>query len=238
MNNNNLLIRYDQDLRLRMIYPDARKEITDDVVRYVRRAPGTNQVAFTFAHEGELERVIAQQLDYFVPMRQPVTWRVYAHDHLPGLGEKLVERDFLPEAAPREVLVLDVRQAPPDPLAPAPEEVRPLTTQQVLRQALGVVDNSLLRERLSLHFSVPGYLSVYAAYRHDRPDSVAWTYFPHGQFAALSAGSASNVPLLAARVREVRERGYPYALVEADPRDRPVFEAAGFRPLTTLHEYR
>ena len=95
MNNNNLLIRYDQDLRLRMIYPDARKEITDDVVRYVRRAPGTNQVAFTFAHEGELERVIAQQLDYFVPMRQPVTWRVYAHDHLPGLGEKLVERDFL-----------------------------------------------------------------------------------------------------------------------------------------------
>ncbi|HMD82177.1 MAG TPA: hypothetical protein VKE92_12755, partial [Anaerolineales bacterium] len=77
MNRKNLLVRFDKDLRLRMMYPEARKEITKDVVRFVRHAPGMNLVGFTFANEPELDRVIDQQLEYFVPMKQPFTWKVY-----------------------------------------------------------------------------------------------------------------------------------------------------------------
>src|SRR5688500_19677054 len=69
MNIKNLLVQYDKALRLRMMYPEARKEITKDVVRFVRNAPGMNFIGFTFANEPELERVIDQELEYFVPMR-------------------------------------------------------------------------------------------------------------------------------------------------------------------------
>src|SRR5688500_7616610 len=82
MNKNNLLIRYDKDLRLRIMYPEARKEITNNVVRFVRKAPGMNFVSFTFANETKLHEVIHQEVDYFLPLDQPFTWKVYDHDLL------------------------------------------------------------------------------------------------------------------------------------------------------------
>ena len=75
MERQNILVKYDKDLRLHVLYPEARKEITSDVVRFVRQAPGMNFVAFTFANERNLNRVIANELSYFSPMAQPFTWR-------------------------------------------------------------------------------------------------------------------------------------------------------------------
>ena len=71
MMKHNILVKYDKDLRLRILYPEARKEITGDVVRFVRHAPSMNFVSFTFANEENLERVIDQELEYFAPMAQP-----------------------------------------------------------------------------------------------------------------------------------------------------------------------
>ena len=87
MNKNNLLVRYDKDLRLRIMYPEARREITDNVVRFVRKAPGMNFVSFTFANESKLHQVIHQEVDYFLPLDQPFTWKVYDHDLLPSLKD-------------------------------------------------------------------------------------------------------------------------------------------------------
>src|SRR5512133_2669944 len=89
MNNNNLLVQYDKDLRLRIRYPEARKEITKDVVRLIRKAPGMNVVAFTFANEAKLHNVIHGAVEYFTPMNQPFTWKVYDHDLLPNLKDEL-----------------------------------------------------------------------------------------------------------------------------------------------------
>ena len=58
MTTENLLVQYDKDLRIRIAYPEARKEITRDVVRIIRNAPGMNVVAFTFANEKKLHDVI------------------------------------------------------------------------------------------------------------------------------------------------------------------------------------
>lgn len=73
MNRNNLLARYDKELRVHMQYPEARREVTGDVVRFIRKAPGMNFVSFTFANEPDLDRVIDKELEYFVPMNQPFT---------------------------------------------------------------------------------------------------------------------------------------------------------------------
>ena len=252
MNKKNLLIRYDKDLRLRMMYPEARKEITREVVRFVRNAPGMNLVGFTFAHEPELEHVIDQQLEYFVPMRQPITWKVYDHDYLPSLGEKLIMREFIRDAEPRAVMVLNLRSATPGLFVAEEADVRRISTQNELKDVSHVLDeinsgdNSLLKERLNLHMKVPGYLSIYAAYTDNQPVSIAWTYFPHGHFAALSAGSTItgkqqqglHASLLSTRLREIRERGYPYAVVEANAMSRPGFEEYGFKQLTTVQSYQ
>ncbi|HET9908546.1 MAG TPA: hypothetical protein VFQ23_17990 [Anaerolineales bacterium] len=247
MNRKNLLVKYDKEMRLRMMYPEARKEITSDVVRFVRTAPGMNLVGFTFAVEPELERVIDQQLDYFVPMRQPFTWKVYDHDHLPSLGEKLTKREFIREEDPRAVMVFNLRNTPSQLSLSEEDDVRRISTQNELMDLIHVVDevysgdNSLLKQRLHSHMNVPGYLSVYAAFEGNQPVSIAWTYFPYGQFAALSAGhqdERSYLSLLTARLSEIRERGYRYAVLETSPTTQPNYEAHGFNQLTTVRNYQ
>jgi hypothetical protein len=96
-----------------------------------------------------------------------------------------------------------------------------------------------------MHLQVPGYLSVYVAYMSDQPASVAWTYFPRGQFATLFAGSTIDqyrkkglyTALLAKRIQEIRERGYHFAVVETGSMSRPIVAKHGFQHLTTVHDF-
>ena len=251
MNTQKLLVQYDKDLRLRIQYPEARKEITKDVVRIIRRSPGMNAVAFTFANESKLHDVIHREMDYFAPLKQPFTWKVYDHDMLPSLDEQLSDHGFVPDDEAADVMVLDVENAAPYLFEPARLDIRCIGDVAGLKDVISVLDqvwgghNAWVNERLGLHLSVPGYLSVYVAYVEDQPASVAWTYFPGGHFATLFAGS--TIPpyrkqglytaLLSTRLKEIRERGYPYAVVETGPMSQPIVAKHGFQHLTTVHDF-
>jgi hypothetical protein len=251
MNRNNLLVRYDKDLRLRIMYPEALKEITDNVVRFVRTAPGMNFVSFTFANESRLHQAIHQELDYFAPLDQPLTWKVYDHDLLPNLKDQLLEHGFTPDDDPAAVMVLNVRQAPALPHQNVQAEIRRIDNVDGLKDVIYVLDkvwgghNTWVNDRLGRHLEIPGYLSVYAAYVNDMPASIAWTYFPRGQFATLFAGSTIAeyrrrglyTSLLNTRLKEIRARGYRYAVVEAGAMSKPIVEKHGFQQLTTVHDY-
>jgi GNAT superfamily N-acetyltransferase len=97
-----------------------------------------------------------------------------------------------------------------------------------------------------MHLQFPGYLSIYAAYIENQPASVAWTYFPKGHFATLFGGSTLAAhrgkglytSLLAVRLKEIRERGYPFAVVEAGDMSRPIAVKNGFQHLTTVWDYQ
>lgn len=259
MNKDRLLVRYDKDLRMRMMYPEARREITGEVVRFIRPAPGMNVVAFTFANERQLHNVIHQELEYFAPMNQPFTWKVYDHDLLPSLKDALRSHDFVEDDEPADVMVLDLDRAPAHLFqaayrAPGTEgtAIRRITTVDGLKDVIHVLnsvygnDNSWVNTRLGMHLQIPGYLSVYVAYWNDRPASVAWTYFPRGHFATLFAGSTIAqyrkqglyTSLLATRLREIRERGYPFAAVEAGAMSKPIVAKHGFQHLTTVWDYK
>lgn len=251
MNRNNLLVRYDKDLRLRIMYPEARKEITKDVVRIIRKAPGMNVVAFTFANEARLDSVIDRELDYLIPMNQPLTWKVYDHDLLPSLKDKLTSRGFVGDNDPADVMVLDVKHAPALSSQPIAADIRRIDTVEGLKDIIYVLDrvwgghNTWVNERLGRHLEIPGYVSVYAAYVKDQPASIAWTYFPRGQFATLFAGSTIQqyrrqglyTSILATRLNEIRERGYRFAVVEAGAMSKPIVAKHGFQHLTTVHDY-
>jgi hypothetical protein len=251
MNTNHLLVQYDKDLRLRISYPEARKEITDNVVRFVRRAPGMNFVSFTFANESRIHQVIHQELDYFCPLNQPFTWKVYDHDLLPNLKSELIEHGFAPDDDPAAVMVLDVRNAPASPARPVQADIRRIDSVDGLRDVIYVLDkvwgghNTWVNDRLGAHLRTPGYLSVYVAYVDDEPASIAWTYFPRGQFATLFAGSTISeyrrrglyTSLLETRLNEIRDRGYRYAVVEAGSMSKPIVAKHGFQQLTTVYDY-
>jgi GNAT superfamily N-acetyltransferase len=250
MNKNNLLVRYDKDLRLRIMYPEARKEITNDVVRFIRKAPGMNFVAFTFANERQLDHVIDNELEYFAPMHQPFTWKVYEHDLLPSLEEKLLSRGFISDSGDA-VMVLDVKNTPASLLQPITADIRRIKTLEGFKDVIHVLDqvwgghNTWVNDRLGAHLQIPGYLSVYAAYVKAQPAAIAWTYFPRGHFASLFAGSTIAeyrkqglyTSLLATRLKEIRERGYRFAVVEAGAMSKPIVAKHGFQQLTTVCDY-
>jgi GNAT superfamily N-acetyltransferase len=251
MNKKNLLVRYDKDLRLRIDYPEARKEITRDVVRIIRQAPGMNVVSFTFANENKLHQVIHREVEYFLPMAQPFTWKVYDHDLLPNLKDELLTHGFSPDEDPAAVMVLDVKHAPAPPHDAVPADIRRIDTVTALQDVIYVLDkvwgghNTWVNDRLGNHLQVPGYLSVYAAYVNDAPASIAWTYFPRGQFATLFAGSTIAeyrkqglyTSLLETRLNEIRSRGYRYAVVEAGTMSKPIVAKHGFQHMTTVYDY-
>jgi hypothetical protein len=237
------------------MYPEARKEITRDVVRLIRKAPGMNVVAFTFANEAKLHDVIHREVDYFTPLNQPFTWKVYDHDLLPNLKDELASHGFERDEDPADVMVLDVKRAPSTLLKPSKIDIRLVTDAYGLKDVIYVLDNvwgghnAWVNERLGAHLQVPGYLSVYVAYMNAgkvrKPAAVAWTYFPHGQFATLFAGSTIAgyrrqglyTSLLARRIQEIRERGYHFAVVETGSMSKPIVAKHGFQHLTTVHDF-
>ena len=251
MNKNSILTTYDKDLRLHIMYPEARREVNGDVVRFIRRAPGMNFVSFTFATEKQLDRVIGREVEYFVPMNQPFTWKVFDHDLLPSLASKLAAHHFAGDDDPAAVMVLDLNNAPARLLQPVKADIRRITDAAGLKDVIHVLDtvwggsNTWVNDRLGMHLQIPGYLSVYVAYVENEPASIAWTYFPRGHFATLFAGSTIEkyrrqglyTSLLSIRLKEIRERGYPFAVVEAGSMSKPIVAKHGFQHLTTVHDY-
>ena len=251
MNKNSVLTTYDKDLRLHVLYPEARREVTCNVVRFIRQAPGMNFVSFTIATEPKLDRVIDSELEYVSPLRQPFTWKVYEHDRLPSLGEKLFARGYAVDGEPGAIMMLDVNQVTTPRVKATGADIRRITTRDGLKDVVRVLDsvygghNDWVNERMSLHLQIPGYLSIYASYADDEPVSVAWTYFPRGHFATLYGGTTLPAyrnrglytSLLHARLDEIRERGYPFAVVEAGAMSKSIVAKHGFQHLTTVYDY-
>lgn len=252
MNKDKLLQLFDKEMREEIEYPEARKEITADVVRFVREAPSMNFVSWTYAADSELERVIEQELAYFVPMKQPFTWKTYSHDpSLPSLVNILEEHNFEGDDEPGDIMVLDVDIAPSYLFDPVKADIRRVTDLDGLKDVIHVLntvygnDNSWVNGRLGGHLKINGYLSVYVAYVDDQPVSVTWTYFQKGKFASLFAGSTIEAyrkrglytGLLSVRLQEIRERGYPYAMVETGDMSQPIVAKHGFQYLTTTTDY-
>jgi len=253
MNLQALLALFDQEMRIDIEYPEARKEVLPDVVRFVRPAPGMNFVSYSSLDPATAANVIQEQVTYFAPMEQPFEWLVYEHDRPLGLIDQLSQYGFRPDDDPSVVMLLKAEDAPPALLAPVTVDLRAITRREELADVIMVLetvyggDFGWVTQRLGGHLEIPGYLSVRVARVDGQPASVAWMYLhPNSQFASLWAGSTVATyrgrglytALLAARVQEAIQRGYRYTIVDTNPNSRPIVAKYGFRPLTVCHSCR
>lgn len=244
-----LLELYDQEQRREPHFPGARREETNDVVRYIDETAvaEANFVLYSRLTTANADRVIQEQIDYFAALGRSFEWKLFDHDTPPDLRRRLEAHGFTIGEA-EAIMVLDLHAAPPALLQPVTADVRRLTIPADARlivpieEAVWGGDRSDWGVRLAeeMH-KTPDFLSVYLAYIGEVPACAAWINFtPHSQFASLWGGSTRPeyrkrglyTAVLAVRVQEAIQRGYRYLTIDASPMSRPIVARHGFRFLT------
>jgi len=244
---------YDQELRINIEIPGTRKEITPHVVRFTRLGGGMNFIEYAWLMNADIDQVIRDQVDYFLPLGQPFEWNLCGHDQPGDLPSRLERQSFAPQDDPGSVMVLDLYQAPEILRNPGQVDVQRLSRRTELADVVQIVESvwggsyDWIHKRMGDHMQIPGYLSVYIAYCDGTPARTAWTYFPNNStFASLFGGSTlSNFrdrglykAVLAARVQEAIQRDRRFIIVDSNSNSRPIVERHGFRLLTTSFSYQ
>lgn len=248
-----VLALYDREQRRDIEFPGMTRENLPGLVRFVRPAPGMSFVLYSDLDEATIDAAIDQQVAYFSRNNQSFEWKAYAHDQPADLAERLVARGFVAEE-PDAIMVLDVAAAPDSLLNRAKADVRRLSHPGQLADVVSVLgpvwgeDFSWVHERMGGHMALPGYLSVFVAYVDEVPACAGWTYYNEGHFAGLWGGSTLETyrgrglysAVLAARVREARQRGVRYLTIDAGAMSGPIVARHGFETIThaTACEWR
>jgi hypothetical protein len=237
---------FDRELRRDIEYPDMRKDVLPNVVRFVRPAPGMSFILYSCLDENNADEAIAEQVAFFRPRNQRFEWKVYDHDTPPDHVERLISHGFEAEEEPEAVMVLDLQEAPPALLEPVSADVRRVTSTTQLPDVITVLENvwgadfSWITTRHPAYMQIPGYFSSYIAHLDQQPASVGWTFFyPNSHFAGLWGGSTVAKfrgrglykALLATRVQEAVQRGYRFLTIDTSPMSRPIVARHGFRLL-------
>ncbi|HWQ83532.1 MAG TPA: GNAT family N-acetyltransferase [Anaerolineales bacterium] len=242
-NHTRLLALYDRHVRIDQEIPDVRKSVTQDVVRFIRPAPGMNFISYAWLDETTADKVILNQIEYFLKFDQPFTWQMMEHDLPADLGERLIKHGFVGDDDPSAVMLLDLEHCPPELLQPTRLDVRRITTPEGLDDVVKIEEQVLggnfawLKQRLAAHLQISDYLSVYVAYADGKPASTAWTYFlPHNPFAGLFGGATLPeqrkkglyTALVARRVQEAVQRERRFLSVGCSPNSRLIVARHGF----------
>jgi GNAT superfamily N-acetyltransferase len=225
------------------VFPGSRREETPDVVRHVDLIGHSGVVIYSALSADTVEAAIDAQIDHFRHAGQEFEWKVYQHDQPADLVIRLAARGFDVDE-PEAVLVLDLSGYPPS----SSRGVRRVERRDELYEVASVKERvygkgaaDLINQLAFEMEHARDYLSVYVAYLDDVPAATAWIRFrEHSAFASLWGGAtlpgARNrglyTSLLAARIEEARQRGYPYVTVDAGNMSRPILEKHGFRVLT------
>lgn len=236
---------YDREERRDAEFPDMTREVFSRVVRFVRPAPKKSFVLYSDLDEATADAVIDEQFAWFSRHNMPFEWKACSHDRPADLVERLAARDFETEE-PDAIMVLDMAAAPEALLRPPAADVHRLSDPAQLGDVVAVLEPvwgenfDWIHARLGAHMVIPGYLSVYVAYVEGAPACAGWVYYGAGRFASMWGGSTVEAyrgrglytAVLAARVREAKERGASYLTVDAGSMSMPILARQGFEVIT------
>jgi len=239
------------DQRINVQYPDTHREEIPNLVRHVGlKESGGGSILYSRLDNGNVDRVICEQIDYFESIGQDFEWKVFDYDSPGDLKDRLTAYGFEIEEV-EAIMVFDLSATPDFLRRPVTHDVRQITSTAKIADVMTVerqvwnedfadleayLSNTLVNE--------PERMKIYVAYVGNQPASSAWIYFPpHSQFASLWGGS--TLPefrgqglysaLLAVRIQEAIRRKVSYLTVDASPMSRPILEKFGFEKIANSY---
>ncbi|HAG58863.1 MAG TPA: GNAT family N-acetyltransferase [Arthrobacter bacterium] len=247
-----ILAAYDSQLR-RLIPPAVPSGHEYQLLGPLLRVTGQRRGFIESARDlgvdgGMLDRLIAEQRDYFASRGEAVEWKTRAHDLPIGLETRLGAAGFVPEAR-ETVLVGESAAMAGEPAVP--EGVRLTQVRErpdlerlaAMKSEVWGADYSWvapdLHHRLA---SDPENLVVLMAEASGVVVSAAWLEInPGTDFAGLWGGSTLPAwrgrgiykALVSARAQVAAARGVKYLQVDASTDSEPILRRLGFRAITT-----
>ena len=251
-----LLALYDQEERIKAVWPDIVREETDLVVRHRPKNLDAHRDSVFIAHTrldaGNADRVIQEQIEYARGLGLKVGWKLYDYDQPADLDVRLLLHGFTADE-PESIMALELDKAPTELLQPVRADIRQITDPKLLRD-VEAVERAVWDEeqdRIIAYLTDSlldnhGRMSIYVAYDEGIPVSAAWLYLEAGRpFASLWGGSTLveyrkrgyYTALLAVRLQEAIRRGARFLTIDASPMSRPIVQRFGFRQITTACDY-
>lgn len=243
-----VLAIYDTEMRRDPVPdPGSRVERVGSIVRIVGRE---NYVLFSDLTEANAREAVAEQAELFHEARADVEWKVFGHDRPANLDAILAGAGFVPDE-PETLVVFDLREGLPGGAAPAGIEVRRVTDDAGVRDAVTAKDAAFGpddRDVFSLYSRMvrdPNQ-GLFVAYAEGTPVASAQIEMTPGRsFAGLWGGGTNPAyrhrgvyrALVSARAVLARSKGYRFLTVDARDTSRPILERLGFVPLTTTRAW-
>jgi hypothetical protein len=212
-----------------------------------------NFIEYAWLENADIDAVIRDQVEHFLPLGQPFEWNVWGHDQPEDLSVYLAKHNFCPNDDPGSVMVFDLEHAPAVFQLPVHATIQRLTHPSQLKEVIQIEEEiwggsfDWIHKRMGGHMKIPGYLSIYVAYCDGVPASTAWIYFHSNSLFASLFGGSTRAPfrgrglyksLLEARLLEAAQRGYRFVDIDSNANSRPIVERHGFRFLTTSLSYQ
>lgn len=242
-----ILSLYDREQRLEAEEPGMRREANATVVRQVGLHGRQSWILYSNLSAANIDGAIDEQIAYFSSLGHSFEWKVFSHDPMPDLKERLTARGFELEET-EAILVLDLETLPVGLAEPVRHDVRRITDPvrledvSIVKHAVWGEDTTGSAERLARELrEQPDRLRVFVAYENGIPASAGWLACDPGkQFASLWGGSTIAAfrkrglytALVAIRAQEARRSGARFLTVDARPMSRPILERLGFQVMT------
>lgn len=234
---------YDREHRYAGEFPGYQRSVFPTLVRLVSAEEREGFIIYTKLDEGNAERVIQEQIDFYNGLGFDFEWKYFSHDTPSDLKNRLARHGFEIDED-EAIMVLDIEDAPELLTRPVNHDVRRVTEMAAVKQVRAVLEQvynddyawveSMLSDSLT---RIPDHVSAYLAFAGDQPIAAGWSFYnPPSPFVGLYGGATLEAyrargvytALVAARLHEAQQRGYRYMTVDAGPMSRPILEKLGF----------
>lgn len=246
MDKNELIQRFNKELRYESQAPGFIREETEYVVRHISRFGENGFIAYSNVNAGNAKEIIKKEVTYFNNLKQEFEWKVYSYDKPDNLKE-ILEQEGFTIGDPEALMVMKIVDEHPLLTNRQLLCVKEITDEQgiqdiiVLEDAIWNESHAELGERLWRDKqNNPESLYIYGIYEDDQLVSAAWMYLEKdSSFASLWGGSTLPLyrgkgyytKLLAARAQKAYENGHTILTVDASPMSRPILEKLSFNCL-------
>jgi hypothetical protein len=259
VSDNDLLVRYDDEMRRHTLVAGYEREQTPFVSRFTTRTKSRRLIIWHRIPAESVARILDEEWALVQGRASELMWKLYAHDSArEALREGLLQRGFAEKD--HSTLMVTRVDALIEMLASARRDddaivAKRLSTPESLDAYLDIWNDVWPEEpnesyvndyRVLLRGGDPGIVFFVGVTPSDEPVSTGYMFHQPGDAFALLCGGTTKTKwrkqhaytkTLVARAYAARERGAEFLAVEASPESEPILRRLGFASFSTLAFY-